>query len=84
MKFTEPRLAPYQLPVKPYPRWLAPLLRLLQRKCKHFALKTDVLEGCGGVFALRWCETCGAVWMTIDGTPCGMPRMPEPTWERPR
>jgi hypothetical protein len=45
MKFVEPRLAPYQLPVKPYPRWLAPLLKLLQRQCKHFALKADVLEG---------------------------------------
>ena len=71
----------YHLPVRGYPWFLRRLLRWLQRKCHHKALKADVLEGCGGCYALRWCETCGAVWLCIDGTPCGNPRMPEPTWE---
>lgn len=74
-------LEPYRLPVPRYPRLWRRLLRWLQRKCRHYALKADVLEGCGGDYQLRWCETCGAVWMVIDGTPCGNPRMPEPTWE---
>jgi hypothetical protein len=72
---------PYCLPVPRYPRYLAWLLRLLQRRCKHYALKADVIQGSCGVYALRWCETCGAIWPTIDGTPCGSPRMCEPTWE---
>jgi hypothetical protein len=75
-------LEPYQLPVPAYPRIWRRLLRWLQRKCRHAALKADYLEGCGGDYAVRWCETCGAVWLVIDGTPCGNPRMPEPTWEK--
>lgn len=75
-------LEPYRLPVRPYPRFWRRLLRWLQRKCRHAALKADVLEGDGGCFSVRWCETCGAVWLTIDGCPCGMPRMCEPTWEK--
>jgi hypothetical protein len=71
----------YHLPVRGYPRFWRWLLRWLQRKCQHKALKADILEGCGGVHAVRWCETCGAVWTVCDGTPCGNPRMPEPTWE---
>jgi hypothetical protein len=71
----------YCLPVRKYPRLLAWLLRLLQRRCQHYALKADILEACGDVYAVRWCETCGAVWLVIDGTPCGNPRMCEPTWE---
>lgn len=75
------RLEPYRLPVKKYPRYLAWLLRWLQRRCQHYALKADILEGCGGYYSIRWCETCGAVWLVCDGTPTGMPRLPEPTWE---
>lgn len=73
----------YHLPNRrAYPRLLRPILRWLQRRCQHKALKADILEGCGGVYAVRWCEVCGAYWLTIDGTPCGAgPRMPEPTWE---
>jgi len=76
-----PDLAPYRLPVRPYPRLLRRPLRWLQRLCRHRGLKADVLEGCGGVYSVRWCETCGAVWLVIDGTPCGSPRMCEPTYE---
>jgi hypothetical protein len=58
-------------------------LRWLQRKCEHAALKADILEACGGDYSVRWCETCGAVWVTIDGTPCGgFPRLPDPDYER--
>lgn len=76
-----PILEPYRLPVRPYPHLLRWPLRWLQRRCRHHALKADVMQGCCGNFALRWCETCGAIWMTIEGTPCGSPRMCEPTWE---
>ena len=71
----------YCLPVPKYPRMLAWLLRLLQRRCRHWALKGDILEACAPPYAVRWCETCGAIQLVIDGTPCGNPRMPEPTWE---
>lgn len=71
----------YELPVRGYPRPLAPLLRWLQRLCRHRGLKADIMEGSCGVHAMRWCETCGAIWRVLDGTPCGNPRMPEPTWE---
>lgn len=72
----------YDLPVPKYPRLLRWLLRLLQRRCRHYALKADLLEGSGEVYAVRWCETCGAVWLVLDGTPCGgNPRLCEPTWE---
>jgi hypothetical protein len=72
----------YHLPnARRYPIALAWLLRLLQRLCRHRALKADILEGCAYPYAIRWCETCGAVWYTIEGTPCGSPRMPEPTWD---
>lgn len=73
----------YHLPnTTKYPRWWAWLLRRLQRKCQHWALKADILEGCSDCYSVKWCETCGAVWLFIDGSPCGLPRMPEPTWER--
>lgn len=69
---------------RPYPRLWRWLLRWLQRKCQHHALKADILEGCSPDHSVRWCETCGAVWIAIDGSPCGYgPRMPEPTWEKP-
>jgi hypothetical protein len=71
----------FVLPVKKYPRLLAPLLRWFQKRCRHWNLKADILEGCGGDYSVRWCETCGAVWIVIDGCPCGLPRIPEPTWE---
>jgi hypothetical protein len=71
----------YCLPVPKYPRWLAWLLKLLQLRCKHYALKADILEGCDPVYSVRWCETCGAIWLVVGGTPTGMPRMCEPTWE---
>lgn len=76
-------LEPYQLPVRNYPRFWRWLLRWLQRKCQHAALKADLLEACADPWAVRWCETCGAVWVVLDGTPMGNPRMPEPTWEQP-
>jgi hypothetical protein len=80
-----PNLEPFDLgvlkPVKPYPRIWRRVLRWLQRKCRHKAMKADILEGCHPYYSVRWCETCGAVWLAIDGSPCGMPRMPEPTWE---
>lgn len=72
----------YRLPVRKYPWHLRWLLRWLQRRCHHYALKADILEACGGDYAVRWCETCGAVWLVCDGTPTGEPRMPEPTWEK--
>lgn len=73
---------PYRLPnTKKYPRLFAWLLRLLQRRCQHYALKADILEGCAYPHAVRWCETCGGIWTTIEGTPCGWIRLPEPTWE---
>ena len=78
------RFESYELPVPRYPRVLAWALRLLQRRCRHYGLKADVLEGSCYPHWLRWCETCGAIWPTIAGTPCGSPRMPEPTWEAPR
>jgi hypothetical protein len=68
--------------VRKYPRYLAWLLRWLQRRCKHHTMKADILEGSAGVFAVRWCETCGAVLVVVDGTPCGNPRLCEPTWEK--
>lgn len=71
----------YELSVRTYPWYLAWLLRFLQRRCRHYALRADILEGCGEVYSVRWCATCGAIWTVIDGTPCGNPRMPEPTWE---
>lgn len=75
-------LEPYVLPNRrTYPRFIRGLLRWLQRRCQHRALKADILEGCAYPYAIRWCETCGAYWMTIEGTPCGSPRLPEPTWE---
>ena len=67
---------------KPYPWYLRWLLHWLQSLCMHHAMKADLLEGCSEN-SVRWCETCGAVWLCIDGTPMGGgPRMPEPTWER--
>lgn len=75
------KLAPYELPVRPYPFFLRWLLRWLQRRCHHYSLKADVLEGGGGVYAVRWCETCGAIQLTCDGTPRPF-RNCEPTWER--
>lgn len=58
----KPILEAYELPVKPYPRWWAWLLRWLQRKCQHYALKADILEGQHPDYSVKWCETCGAVW----------------------
>lgn len=81
MRSVQSDLEPYELPVRPYPRLLAWLLRLLQRRCNHYALKADILEGCGGDYSVRWCETCGAICTSIDGTPTPM-RTCEPTWER--
>jgi hypothetical protein len=82
MQLMQATLSPYRLPnARPYPRPLRRLLRWLQRRCNHRALKADILEGCGGVYSVRWCETCGGVWVVVDGTPCGWVRMPEPTWE---
>lgn len=79
-------LRPFDLgvlkPVRPYPILWRRLLRWLQRKCQHAAMKADLLESCGGWHAVRWCETCGAVWLVLDGTPCGNPRLPQPTWEK--
>lgn len=77
------RNATYELPVKPYPKRWAWLLRWLQRKCQHYAMKADLLEGGSRDHAVRWCETCGASWITVGGTPCGLPRMCEPTYEKP-
>lgn len=75
-------LETYHLPnVRGYPRPLRWLLRWLQRRCQHRALKADILEGCAYPHGVRWCETCGAIWTTIGGTPCGLPRYPEPRWE---
>lgn len=71
----------YHLPVKKYPRLLAWLLRFLQRRCQHYALKADILEACSRTYSVRWCETCGAFCVVTDGAPTPM-RMPEPTWER--
>lgn len=72
----------YHLPNRrPYPWLLRGLLRWLQRRCQHDALKADILEGSADPHGVRWCETCGAIWTTIDGTPCGSPRFPEPLWE---
>src|SRR5262245_41396861 len=76
-------LEPYELPVRPYPKLWAWLLRRLQRKCNHYAMKADVLEGCAYPYNVRWCETCGAFLLTIEGTPCGSPRRCEPTYETP-
>jgi hypothetical protein len=70
----------YCLPVPKYHRWLAWLLRLLQRRCKHYALKADILEGCGGDYSVRWCETCGAVCTVINCAHTPM-RDCQPTWE---
>lgn len=66
---------------KNYPRWLRWLLRLLQRQCQHYTMKADILEGCGGDYQVRWCETCGAIMLIVDGTPSGNPRRPEPNWQ---
>lgn len=71
---------PYELPVRIYPRLWRWLLKWLQRKCQHYSLKADILEGCGDSYAVRWCETCGAISIVIDGTPTPM-RDCEPTWE---
>ncbi len=68
--------------VRKYPWMLAWLLRWLQRKCKHHTMKADLLEGDCPPYAIRWCETCGAVLYVLDGTPCGVPRMCEPMWEK--
>lgn len=57
-------------------------LRWLQRKCRHAAMKADILEGDAAGLAVRWCETCGAVQRVAGGNPYGPPRLPEPTWER--
>lgn len=57
------------------------LLRWLQRKCQHKAMKADLLEGDAGPYAVQWCETCGAVCVVVDGRPRYL-RMPEPTWEK--
>ena len=65
----------------PYPRFWRRILRWLQRKCQHHAMKADILEGGHDCISVKWCETCGAVWLAIDGSPCGMPRLCEPTWE---
>jgi hypothetical protein len=74
----------YHLPVRPYSRFLAWVLRRLQRRCQHWALKADIIEGCAApYYAVRWCETCGAICTVIDGTPTPM-RSPEPTWEQGR
>jgi hypothetical protein len=70
----------YHLPVRPYPRIYRWLLRWLQRKCQHNALKADILEGCSKDYSVRWCETCGGFAIVVGGTPCPV-RMPEPTWE---
>lgn len=76
-------LETYHLPNRrPYPRLFRWLLRWLQRRCQHRALKADILEGSAYPHGVRWCETCGSVWLTIGGTPCGgWPRYPEPLWE---
>jgi hypothetical protein len=68
----------YHLPVRRYPRLLRWPLRWLQRLCRHHNTKADILEACGGVYAVRWCETCGAIMTVVDGAPCGMMRRPEP------
>jgi len=71
----------YHLPVPKYPRLWAWLLRLLQRKCQHWNLKADILEGCSRTYGVRWCETCGAICTVIDGTPTPM-RECRPDFER--
>lgn len=82
MNITSRVLEPYVLPNRRlFPRLLRPVLHWLQRRCQHKALKADVLEGCAYPHSVRWCETCGAIWLVIEGTPCGSPRMPEPTYE---
>ena len=71
----------YCLPrARKYPRLWAWLLRWLQRKCQHYALKADILESCSRDYSVRWCETCGAISIVGDcsGTPL---RLCEPTWE---
>jgi hypothetical protein len=72
----------YKLPnTRKYPWYLVWLLRWLQRRCQHYALKADILESCDRVYSVRWCETCGGVWVVVDGTPQGWLRMCEPTFE---
>jgi hypothetical protein len=63
---------------KAYPRLWRWLLRWLQRKCQHSAMKADILEGDGAEPA-KWCETCGAV--RIGNRPL---RECQPTWEPKR
>jgi hypothetical protein len=58
-------------------RWL---LKCLQRRCTHAAMKADILEGDAGPYAVKWCETCGAVCVVVDGRPRYI-RLPEPLWE---
>jgi hypothetical protein len=72
----------YELPVRPYPRLLRWLLRWLQGKCQHYMLRADILEGCGDDYAVRWCETCGAHCVVIDGTATPM-RECRPDFEPP-
>ena len=67
--------------VRKYPKLWAWLLKWLQRKCQHYAMKADILEGCSRTYSVRWCETCGAVWPIVNSTPTGNPRLCEPTWE---
>lgn len=56
----------YHLPVRKYPRLWVWLLRWLKGKCQHWNLKADILEGSGGDYAIRWCETCGAHSVVIN------------------
>lgn len=51
------------------------LLKWLQRRCEHKAMKADLLEGDSREFAVAWCEECGAVRINQREI-----RMCEPTW----
>lgn len=70
----------FDLPVRKYPWYLRWLLHRLQRRCQHWNLKADILEGCSRTYSIRWCETCGAFSIAIDGAHTPM-RMPEPAFE---
>ena len=54
-----------------YPWYFRRLLRWLQRRCRHAAMKADMLEGDATPLAVRWCETCGAVQRVHDENPWG-------------
>lgn len=79
-EFSKANKERYCLPVKKYPRLLAWLLRLLQRRCEHWNLKADILEACSKTYSIRWCATCGAYSIVTAGAPSPI-HLPEPTWE---